>query len=81
MKRLATMVLLALTLSTAVISCREKSETEKTMDEMNDKGADVKVKDGGDKVKMETDDEKVKIKTDDDGTTTIKKKEKDTTDN
>ena len=77
MKRLATMALLALTLSTAVISCREQSEKEKTINEMKDDGADMKVKDGGDKFKMETEDKKVKIKTDDDGDTTIKKEEKD----
>lgn len=77
MKRLATVALLALALGTTAISCRDQSEKEQTIDEMQDKGADIKVKDGGDKIKMETDDEKVKIKTDDDGNTKIKKKEKD----
>ena len=80
MKRLAILALFSLCLSTSMISCREKSEKEKAISEMEDKGADIKVKDGGDKIKMETDDEKVKIKTDDDGNTTIKKKEEDTND-
>mgnify|MGYP007055516503 CR=1 FL=1 len=45
---------------------------------MQDKGADIKVKEdaSGKKIKMETEDEKVKIKTDNEGNTKIKKKDK-----
>ena len=67
-------------LTLSLTSCRDeeprKTQTEELIDEMQDKGADIKVKDDGQKIKMETDDEKVKIKTDDDGKTKIKIKDK-----
>ncbi len=62
---------------TSFNSCREKSEKEKVIDEMKDKGADIEVSRDGDKIKMETDDKKVKIKTDDDGNVKIKEKNDD----
>jgi len=61
-------------------SCREQPKTaeQSLIDEMQDKGADIKVKEdaSGKKIKMETEDEKVKIKTDNEGNTKIKKKDK-----
>lgn len=69
------MALFAGFLTISLSSCRDQKTTEQQMvDDMQDKGADVKVKDN--KIKMETNDEKVKIKTDDDGNTKIKKKKK-----
>lgn len=60
----------------SLTSCRDqetrKSHTQEVIDDMHDKGADVKVKD--DKIKMETEDEKVKIKKKDDGTIKVKHK-------
>lgn len=63
-------------LTLSATSCRDqkKSHEQELIEDMQDKGADVKVKD--DKIKMETDNEKVKIKTDDDGNTTVKHKKK-----
>lgn len=80
MKRLTTIALFAACFTIAFSSCRETTEVKKTrteelVDDMQDKGADIKVTD--DKIKMETEDEKVKIKTDDDGNTKIKQKDKD----
>ena len=61
-------------LTISLSSCRDqKTRTEEMVEDMQDKGADVKIKD--DKIKLETEDEKVKIKTDDDGDTKIKHKE------
>ena len=58
-----------LTLAVTFTSCRdtEKTEAEELVEEMQDEGADIKVKedDGDVKIKMETDDKKVKIKEDD----------------
>ncbi len=77
MKKLTMIALFAGFLTISLSSCREQKTTEQSLiEEMQDKGAEIKVKDGGDKIKMETDDEKVKIKTDDDGNTKIKKKDK-----
>ena len=76
MKKVIFMSFMALTLSISVSSCREQSEKEKVIEEMNDKGAEVKVKRDGDKIKMETDNKKVKIKTDNDGNVDIKEKTK-----
>lgn len=76
MKKVILMSFMALCMATSFSSCRDKTEKEKVIDEMNDKGADVKVNEDGDKIKMETDDKKVKIKTDDNGDTTIKEKDK-----
>ncbi|MGO3182755.1 MAG: hypothetical protein ACTIJ9_07980 [Aequorivita sp.] len=77
MRKLTMMALFAGFLTVSLSSCRDQKTTEENLvEEMQDKGAEVKVKDGGDKIKMETEDEKVKIKTDDDGNTKIKKKDK-----
>lgn len=74
MKKVILMSFMALFLSLSFSSCREQTEKEKIIDEMNDEGADVEVSRDGDKIKMETDDRKVKIKTDDDGDVKIKEK-------
>ena len=75
MRKLTMMALFAGFLTISVSSCRDQKTTEENLvEEMQNKGADIKVKD--DKIKMETEDEKVKIKTDDDGNTKIKKKDK-----
>jgi len=54
-------------------SCREKTEKEKLIDEMEANGAEIKEKRDGDeyKLKMETEDKEVKIK-EEDGETKIK---------
>ena len=78
MKKVIFMSFMALFMATSLMSCRDKTEKEKVMDEMKDEGATIKTSDDGDKIKMETDDKKVKIKTDDDGN--VKIKEKETTD-
>lgn len=76
MKKLAIMAMFVGFLAVSLSSCRDQKTTEESLvEEMQDKGADIKVKD--DKIKMETNDEKVKIKTDDDGNTKIKRKDKD----
>lgn len=78
MKKLTMIALFAGFFAVSLTSCRDQKTTEENLvEEMQDKGAEIKVKDGGDKIKMETEDEKVKIKTDDDGNTKIKKKDKD----
>lgn len=78
MKKLTMIALFTGFLAVSLTSCRDQKTTEENLiEEMQDKGAEVKVKDGGDKIKMETEDEKVKIKTDDDGNTKIKQKDKD----
>lgn len=75
MKKLTMIALFAGFFAVSLSSCRDQKTTEENLvEEMQDKGAEVKVKD--DKIKMETEDEKVKIKTDDDGNTKIKKKDK-----
>ena len=73
MKKVIFMSFMALFLSISVTSCREKSEKEKLIDEMEEAGADIKTKTDGDesKIKMETDDKSVKIK-EEDGETKIK---------
>ncbi|MDO1499684.1 hypothetical protein Q2T40_06010 [Winogradskyella maritima] len=75
MKKVLFVSFLALAISFSVTSCRdqEKTETEKTIEEMEAAGAEVKVKRDGDetKIKMETEDKEVKIKTED-GETNIK---------
>ena len=67
MKTYLKMGLLALMMALSLTSCREKSEKEKLIDEMEASGAEVKEKHDGDesKIKMETEDKKVKIKEDD----------------
>lgn len=75
MKNLIFIALTATFLTTSFTSCREqKSEKETLIEEMQDKDADIKIKedDGETKIKMETEDKKVKIKTDDEGDTKIK---------
>ena len=76
MKKVIFMTFMALFLSVSFTSCREQTEKEKVIEEMTDKGAEVKVKRDGDKIKMETDNKKVKIKTDSDGNVEIKEKTK-----
>ncbi len=79
MKKLTMIALFAGFLTISLTSCRDKkemTEVEETVQEMQDKGADVEVSQDGDKIKMETEDEKVKIKTDDDGNVKIKQKDK-----
>lgn len=77
MKKFIMLALFAGFLTFSVSSCRDQKTTEETLiEDMQDKGAEVKVKDGGDKIKMETEDEKLKIKTDDDGNVKIKQKDK-----
>ena len=62
-------------LTITLSSCRDqKTQEEVIIEDMQDKGAEIKVEEG--KIKMETADEKVKIKTDDDGNTKIKQKDK-----
>ncbi len=78
MKKLTLIALFAGFLTISLSSCRDKkTNKEEVIEEMQDKGADIQVKDDGDKIKMETEDEKVKIKTDDDGNVKIKEKDKD----
>lgn len=75
MRKLTMIALFAGCLTISLSSCRDnKTKTEELVEDMQDKGADIKVKDN--KIKMETEDEKVKIKTDDDGNTKIKQKDK-----
>lgn len=77
MRKLTMMALFAAFLTISLSSCRDqKTQEEKVIEKMQDKGADVDVSQDGDKIKMETADEKVKIKTDDDGNTKIKDKDK-----
>ncbi|TYB75785.1 hypothetical protein [Bizionia myxarmorum] len=63
----------------AFSSCREEDKTQKEelIEEMQNEGADIEVKERANdtKIKMETDDKKVKIKESDDGETKIKIKE------
>lgn len=81
MKKLTIIALFAGFLAVSLTSCRdqepEKTQEQELIEDMQEKGADIKVKDDGDKIKMETEDEKVKIKTDEDGDTKIKVKDKD----
>lgn len=79
MKKVAMIFLCATFVATSFTSCREKkeemTEQEELIQEMQDEGADVKVKEEGDgdtKIKMESEDKEVKIKTDADGDTKIK---------
>ncbi|MRT16331.1 hypothetical protein F3C99_05110 [Vitellibacter sp. q18] len=77
MKKITMIALFAGLLTVSLSSCRDqKTQKEEVIEEMQDKGADIKVKDDGDKIKMETDEEKAKIKTDDEGNTKIKIKDK-----
>lgn len=75
MKKVILVALSAMFISFA--SCREKkedmTESEALIEEMQEEGADMKVKKDGDetKIKMETDEKSVKIKTED-GETKIK---------
>ncbi len=75
MKKLIVIALFIGCFAISFTSCRDqRTQEEELVEEMQDKGADIKVKE--DKIKMETEHEKVKIKTDDDGDTKIKQKEK-----
>ncbi|WP_347373243.1 hypothetical protein [Aequorivita sp. Q41] len=80
MKKLTMIALFTGLITVSLSSCRDKkdmTEVEETVQEMQDKGADIDISEDGDKIKMETEDEKVKIKTDEDGDTKIKQKETD----
>ncbi len=80
MKKLTMIFLCATFMASSFTACREKKEEEMTeqeemIQEMQDEGADMKVKEnenGDTKIKMETDEKEVKIKTDADGDTKIK---------
>lgn len=67
-----------LTVALSFTSCRdteEKTEAEVLVEEMQEEGADIKIKKDGDgdmKIKMETDDKEVKIKEEEDGDQKIK---------
>lgn len=71
MKKFIMLALFAGILTFSVSSCRDqepdKTDTQEMIEDMQDKGADIKVSDDGKKIKMKTDDEKVKIKMDDEG--------------
>ena len=74
MRKLAMIALFTGCIAISFSSCRDqKTNQEEIIEDMQDKGADIKVKE--DKIKMETENEKVKIKTDDEGNTKIKRKE------
>ena len=81
MKKTALIILCAAFLTASFTSCREKkeemTEEEAIIQEMQDEGAEVKIKgeDGDTKIKMETDEKEVKIKKED-GDTKIKIDEK-----
>ena len=79
MKKVIFMSLITLFMATSFSSCRDENKTQKEelIEEMQDKDADIKVKERANdtKIKMETDDKKVKIKEGDDGETKIKIKE------
>ena len=73
------MSFMALFMVSSLTSCRdqpEQTEKERTIEKMQNEGADIDVSRDGDKIKMETDDKKVKIKTDNDGDVKIKEKDK-----
>lgn len=76
MKKLIYSVFILSFLTIAFTSCRDENKTEKEelIEEMQDEGAEIKVKkdDGDTKIKMETDDKEVKIKEDSDGDVKIK---------
>ncbi|MAP53326.1 hypothetical protein [Altibacter sp.] len=80
MKKVAIIAVTLLFMGTSFTSCRETKEEEMTesealIQEMEEEGAEIKVKedDGDTKIKMETEDKSVKIK-EDDGDTKIKVK-------
>ncbi|MEO8933256.1 MAG: hypothetical protein ABI295_03030 [Xanthomarina sp.] len=79
MKKVIFMTLMVLFIAISLTSCRDEKKTQKEelIEEMQDKGADIKVKERANdtKIKMETEDKKVKIKEGDDGETKIKIKE------
>lgn len=75
MKKVIFTMAMAFCLMLSLTSCREQSEKEKIIEEMEDAGAEVKKKVDGDetKIKMETENKEVKIK-EEDGETKIKVK-------
>ncbi len=79
MKKVIFMSFMALFMAIYLTSCREENKTQKEelIEEMQEKDADIEVKDRANdtKIKMETEDKKVKIKEGDDGDTKIKVKE------
>ena len=79
MKKVAMIAMVAGIFIASFSSCRDKKEEmtqeEKIIQEMQDEGANIEVReqaDGDTKIKMETDDKEVKIKTDADGDSKIK---------
>ncbi|PHR15149.1 MAG: hypothetical protein COA40_03180 [Aequorivita sp.] len=78
MKKVTLIILSAVFIAASFTSCRENkeeaTEEEVIIQEMQDEGADVKIKedDGDTKIKMETDEKEVKIKKEEDGDTKIK---------
>ena len=80
MRKLAMIFLGVTFVAASFTSCRdqkkeEMTEQEEVIQEMQDDGAEMKVKEdanGDTKIKMETDDKEVKIKTDADGDSKIK---------
>lgn len=77
MRKSIMMIMMATILAISFSSCRDtKTREEVLVEDMQDQGADIKVKETNDghKIKMETEDKKVKIKKDGDK---IKIKEKD----
>ena len=79
MKKIIFMSFMLLFIATSITSCRDENKTQKEelIEEMQDKGADIKVKERANdtKIKMETDDKKVKIKEGDEGKKKIKVRE------
>ena len=82
MKKVAMIAMFAGIFAVSFSSCRDKKELtqeEQIIQEMQDEGANIEVKeqeDGDTKIKMETDEKEVKIKTDADGDSKIKVDEK-----
>lgn len=76
MKKILILGVAALTVSLSFTSCRdteEKTQTEQLIEEAQEEGANIEIKDGGDKIKIENaDGSETKIKTDDDGDVKIK---------
>jgi hypothetical protein len=80
MKKTIFIMLTGIFLAVSVTSCREKndepelSEKEQLIQDMENDGADIKVKEEGDvtKIKMETDEKRVKIKEDEDRNSKVK---------
>ena len=79
MKKVIFMAFMALFMAISLTSCRDENKTQKEelIEEMQEKDADIEVKDRANdtKIKMGSEEKKVKIKEGDDGDTKIKVKE------